>query len=589
MFATPTIQSSLYYEYMRKVAFITLLSIAGVALAATVFSAALTPEEQRTKDLQAQIDALKKELLTLQKSLAIVSGTPQTPLRYNLYRGVSDASTGGEVSRLQAYLSEDIKIYPEQIVSGYFGGLTEKAVQRWQAKNRVVSSGSPATTGYGIVGPKTRAAVNAAMAKATAAPTIIKATATSSPIGKSITLTGTGFLPTGNIIRLGDGIIRNIDSKDTKTITFLVPQFVDAPCSLQTPPCPDSASVVTPGRYTLFAANRNGTSNGLVFTVTGSGSATSNIVLSTSGTIYIAQPLTGTAASSNSIYAHFGDLSLKDSLAITQKGLPKDATASVSGCSPQPCNRKNAITIRPTTPTGSYQIQVTASSKDAKSMTSYTLVVTSPTSFSFGLEDPRDIAIAKPLSGTITASNTINVLYKGGVSENVTVTQTGFPADVSGSAALSTCKPGCSLKNNISVRSTSKTANYTIFVTATNGKATSTATYTLSITDAVPFTYTIEDSGDISINRPTDTVSTASDGNIFYVTHLTGYKQNISFSQSGLPSGATAASLAYCATTCTRANTISVRSTTPTGSFPITVTATSGTMKKTTSYTLIVR
>jgi peptidoglycan hydrolase-like protein with peptidoglycan-binding domain len=574
---------------MRKILSIALLSVTGVLFASIALSAVLTPEEQRTKDLQAQIDALKKELLAMQKSLAAVSGTPQTPLRYNLYRGVSDASTGGEVSRLQAYLSEDTKIYPEQIVSGYFGGLTEKAVQRWQAKNRIVSSGSPATTGYGVIGPKTRAAVNAAMAKATAAPMITKATATSSPVGKSITLTGTGFLPTGNIIRLGDGIIRNIDSKDTKTIVFTVPQFVDAPCSLLTPPCPDSASVLSPGRYTLFVANRNGTSNALLFTVTSSGSATSNIVLSTSGTIYIAQPLTGTVASSNSIYAHFGDLSLKDSLAITQKGLPKDATASVGGCSPQPCSRKNTVTIRPTTPTGTYQIQVTATSKDTKSITGYTLIVTPSTSFSFGLEDPRDIAIAKPLSGTITASNTINVLYKGGVSENVTVTQTGFPTDVTGSATLSTCKPGCSLKNNISVRSTSKSGNYTIFVTATNGKATSTVTYTLSISDAVPFTYTIEDSGDISITRPSDTLTTSSDSNVFYVTHLTGYKQTMSFLQTGLPSGATATSIASCTTTCTRTNTISVRSTTPTGSYPITVTVTSSTIKKTTSYTLIIR
>jgi hypothetical protein len=56
-------------------------------------------------------------------------------------------------------LAQDPSVYPEGTVSGYFGALTEKAVQRWQAKYNVVSSGSPATTGYGVVGPRTAAAI----------------------------------------------------------------------------------------------------------------------------------------------------------------------------------------------------------------------------------------------------------------------------------------------------------------------------------------------------------------------------------------------------------------------------------------------
>ena len=41
----------------------------------------------------------------------------------------------------------------------YYGTATTAAVQDWQAKNGVVSSGSVYTTGYGYVGPKTRAAI----------------------------------------------------------------------------------------------------------------------------------------------------------------------------------------------------------------------------------------------------------------------------------------------------------------------------------------------------------------------------------------------------------------------------------------------
>jgi hypothetical protein len=42
----------------------------------------------------------------------------------------------------------------------YFGPRTQSAVQRLQAKYGIVSSGSPFTTGYGAVGPKTRALLN---------------------------------------------------------------------------------------------------------------------------------------------------------------------------------------------------------------------------------------------------------------------------------------------------------------------------------------------------------------------------------------------------------------------------------------------
>lgn len=43
--------------------------------------------------------------------------------------------------------------------TGYYGPVTTKAVQDWQAKNNIVSSGSVYTTGYGNVGPRTRAAI----------------------------------------------------------------------------------------------------------------------------------------------------------------------------------------------------------------------------------------------------------------------------------------------------------------------------------------------------------------------------------------------------------------------------------------------
>lgn len=74
-------------------------------------------------------------------------------------RTLSFGSKGADVSALQTYLASDKTLYPEGVISGYFGRATEKAVQRFQAARGIVSAGSPSTTGYGAVGGKTRAAL----------------------------------------------------------------------------------------------------------------------------------------------------------------------------------------------------------------------------------------------------------------------------------------------------------------------------------------------------------------------------------------------------------------------------------------------
>jgi peptidoglycan hydrolase-like protein with peptidoglycan-binding domain len=72
-------------------------------------------------------------------------------------RNLRFGSSGDDVTRLQQLLAQDPSIYPEGKVSGYFGSLTERAVERFQLKYGVVSSGTAKTTGYGLVGQKTRA------------------------------------------------------------------------------------------------------------------------------------------------------------------------------------------------------------------------------------------------------------------------------------------------------------------------------------------------------------------------------------------------------------------------------------------------
>ena len=60
--------------------------------------------------------------------------------------------TGSEVSALQTFLAADSSIYPEGLVTGFFGPLTEAAVKRYQTEFGI--------SAVGRVGPITLASIN---------------------------------------------------------------------------------------------------------------------------------------------------------------------------------------------------------------------------------------------------------------------------------------------------------------------------------------------------------------------------------------------------------------------------------------------
>ena len=64
--------------------------------------------------------------------------------------------TSDDVKQLQGVLVRE-GVYPEGIISGYFGSFTRKAVQQFQKKYGIANSGE---VGYGEVGPNTRAKLN---------------------------------------------------------------------------------------------------------------------------------------------------------------------------------------------------------------------------------------------------------------------------------------------------------------------------------------------------------------------------------------------------------------------------------------------
>ncbi len=80
-----------------------------------------------------------------------------------IYASLDVGATGSQVTELQTYLATNASIYPSGLVTGFFGPLTQAAVQRFQTAQGIVSAGTPATTGYGRVGPMTMLRINALM------------------------------------------------------------------------------------------------------------------------------------------------------------------------------------------------------------------------------------------------------------------------------------------------------------------------------------------------------------------------------------------------------------------------------------------
>jgi peptidoglycan hydrolase-like protein with peptidoglycan-binding domain len=69
-------------------------------------------------------------------------------------RSLTIGSRGGDVTELQNFLREEGFLNVDS--TGYYGPLTQAALQRFQSSVNIVSSGSPVTTGWGVFGPLTR-------------------------------------------------------------------------------------------------------------------------------------------------------------------------------------------------------------------------------------------------------------------------------------------------------------------------------------------------------------------------------------------------------------------------------------------------
>jgi len=74
---------------------------------------------------------------------------------YTLTRQLEVGSRGADVSAVQTFLASDSSLYPEGLVTGYYGMLTSGAVSRFQTRNGI--------SAVGRIGPITLPVINAQM------------------------------------------------------------------------------------------------------------------------------------------------------------------------------------------------------------------------------------------------------------------------------------------------------------------------------------------------------------------------------------------------------------------------------------------
>jgi peptidoglycan hydrolase-like protein with peptidoglycan-binding domain len=145
-----------------------------IIIGAMFVIAPLTANADTMNDLRAQVASLLQMVTQLQQQLTQAESTTSavTPIVKNvgtqttgaadnslacltLNRNLWQGIRGADVSQLQILLQKTGD-YTYHSVTGYYGPATEQAVQRYQQRKGIISYGTPNTTGYGVVGPKTR-------------------------------------------------------------------------------------------------------------------------------------------------------------------------------------------------------------------------------------------------------------------------------------------------------------------------------------------------------------------------------------------------------------------------------------------------
>jgi uncharacterized membrane protein len=326
-----------------------------------------------------------------------------------------------------------------------------------------------------------------------------------------------------------------------------------------------NTSTSTPtGTYTLTIAATSGTithSTQVKLTVNAfsvASSPSSQTILEGNGTTY--------AVSVTPSYGFTGNVS------FSVTGLPSGATASFSPTSVAGSGSSTlTVNTSTSTPTGSYTLTITAASGTVTYSTQVKLVVNA------------FLLAVTPTSRTILQGDgttySVSVTASSGFTGNVGFNVTGLPSGATASFSPASVSGSGSSTLTVNTSSSAPTGIHTLTITASSG-ALAYSTQAKLVVNAFSLTAT-----------PTSRVVSRGNSTTFSVsvTPSVGFKGNVSFSVTGLPSGATANfSPTSVAGSGSSTLTVNTSSSMQTGTYYFWINAANGTLTNATEIKLIV-
>src|SRR5882672_6940529 len=202
-----------------------------------------------------------------------------------------------------------------------------------------------------------------------------------------------------------------------------------------------------------------------------------------------------------------------------------------------------------------------------------------------GVPTPDYSLSASPASQTVapgaSTSYTITVTPSGGFTGTVTFSASGLPAGAGASFNPTSVTTSGSSTMTVTTSNTTPTGTFPLTITGTSGSLTHTTTVTLVVASPTA-------DFSLSATPPSQTAARrASTSYTVTVTPSNGFNGIVSFAVSGLPSGATA-SFNPTTVTGSGSTTMTVTAGHTRGTFPLTITGTSGALSHTASVSLTV-
>jgi subtilase family serine protease len=264
--------------------------------------------------------------------------------------------------------------------------------------------------------------------------------------------------------------------------------------------------------------------------------------------------------------------SFTGSVTLTASGLPTGVTAAF-GTNPATATSVLTLTASGTATVGTVTVTITGVSGSLTHTTTVSLTVTGPPNFSLSAS-PASVTIAQGGAG---GTSTITIADTGGFAGSVTLAATGLPTGVT--AVFGTNPATATSVLTLTASGTATTGTVTVTITGVSGSLTHTTT--ISLTVAPPPNFTLSASVSnlevFRIDHGTVTIT------INPVNNFTG---SVTLVATGLPAGVVAAFETNPATT-TSTMTVTQTGFPVPGTYPVTVTGTSGSLTHTATLNVV--